>query len=358
MTYKIKSGIKNINNYLIKKDVDDSESVWYTYLITVKRKKEINKMAHLVENMFSVKATPWHKLGNIIQEAPSTAEGIKLAGLDWGVTTKPLFTADGTAVQANGIVRETDGRVLGVVGKRYTPLQNSEAFSFFDPFLASGEASLETAGSLRNGERIWVLAKLNKAPIEVSGNDVVDKYLLLSNGHDGVMGVRVSLTPVRVVCSNTLSMAHTAQESKFIRIMHSKKVVENLEKVREVVNIAENAFKATEEQMRIMAKRNINQADLRKYVEVALSLNMDTERAELLNERIIDRVVELFDLSPGSIEAGHTYWGAYNAANYYLANEAGREQDTRLNSIWFGANRKKDQNAFDMAARMAAGMAV
>jgi phage/plasmid-like protein (TIGR03299 family) len=328
------------------------------YLSYNDQKKEI-KMAHVVESMFSARGiTPWHGLGNVIQEAPNTAEGIKLAGLNWGVTTKPLFTADGTAVQANGIIRETDGRVLGVVGKRYTPLQNSEAFSFFDPFLESGEASLETAGSLRHGERIWVLAKLNKAPIEISGNDVVNKYLLLSNGHDGVMGVRVSLTPIRVVCNNTLSMAHTSQESKFVRIMHSKKVVENLEKVREVVNIAENAFQATEEQMRIMSKRNINQDDLRKYVEVSLSLNMDTERAELLNDRIIDRVVELFDVSPGAIEAGHTYWGAYNAVNYFLAHEKGREQDTRLNSLWFGQARKQDQNAFNLATRMASGMSV
>src|SRR5262245_60129369 len=117
-------------------------------------------MAHAVESMFSVKETPWHGLGEVILDAPTIEEGIKLAGLDWGVETHPLYLADGREVPSRGMIRATDKSILGVVGPKYTPLQNTEAFGWFQPFIDAKSCHLTTAGSLNEGRRVWVMAEI------------------------------------------------------------------------------------------------------------------------------------------------------------------------------------------------------
>src|SRR4051794_31311156 len=111
-------------------------------------------MAHLIENMFSVRETPWHRLGSVVQEAPTAEEAIRLAGLDWSVGLEPVSLADGREAPARATVRSSDRSILGVVGPRWHPLQNADAFKWFDPFIASGEATFETAGSLDGGRRV------------------------------------------------------------------------------------------------------------------------------------------------------------------------------------------------------------
>ena len=135
---------------------------------------------------------------------------------------------------------------------------------WFQPFLDAKEAALHTAGSLRNGSRIWVLAKLNRDPLVIAQGDEVEKFILLSHGHDGSLAVRVGFTPVRVVCQNTLAMAHGSDASKLIRVKHTKDVHENLANIREVMDLANAEFEATAEQYRLLARKSINQADLRK----------------------------------------------------------------------------------------------
>ncbi len=150
-------------------------------------------MAHEVETMAFFGALPWHRLGTALEEAdlydwPSAS---RKAGLDWEVELVPLVTADTQAQVDHRAVRRTpDSKVLGVVGPRYAPLQNKDAFGWFQPFLDAREAALHTAGSLRSGSRIWVLAKLNRDPLVIAEGDTVEKFLLLSHGHDGSLAVR------------------------------------------------------------------------------------------------------------------------------------------------------------------------
>lgn len=320
-------------------------------------------MAHEVESMFSVKVTPWHGLGKVIGEAPSTADAIRLAGLDWGVRLEELFTADGKSAPARATVRTTDNKVLAVVGDTYVPLQNQKAFEFFDPFVASGNAILETAGSLREGCRIWVLARLNRAPIEVVKGDTVLKYLLLSNGHDGTMAVRIGFTPVRVVCANTLAAAHSHGESKLIRVIHSKQVAQNVEAIREIINAADAAFEASAEQYRFLASRNICQGDLDKFVRVVFDMKTaETERQAASQKTLIDRIAQLFEKGYGNELKGviGTYWGLYNGVNQYLNYEYGRNQKVlsagnarRLDGLWFGNLAQMNKKALDTAMEMA-----
>ena len=159
-----------------------------------------------VESMFSVREKPWHWLGTIVAEAPDSSAALELAGLDWTVIQKDIATADGGKVipgfKAN--VRESDEKVLGIVTDRYKVVQNTEAFAFTDALLGEG-VRYETAGSLQGGRRIWLLAKLPQQYI-INGDEITP-YLVFMNSHDGSGSIKVAMTPIRVVCSNTLNLA-------------------------------------------------------------------------------------------------------------------------------------------------------
>lgn len=316
-------------------------------------------MAHEVENMFSVAKTPWHRLGKVVRKAPTVAEAIKLAGLDWRVSMKALQTVEGgLPVPDRAIVRDSDQTVLGVVGPDYVPLQNDRAFEFFNPFLDSGECKLETAGSLRQGKRIWILAKLNRDPIKIAKNDTVEKFLLLSNSHEGYSSVRVGFTPVRVVCANTLAMAVSDKQSSLLRVRHQSTLHESLDKVQAIVNTANAAFEATAEQYKALADCAVVEKDVKKYVtQVFFDHKIETERMKLRLEKMTETITRLFETGRGNDRPGvrGTMWALYNGATEFLSHEVGKDEDQRLNSLWFGTNLERNKRAFEVAMAMAGG---
>ena len=315
-------------------------------------------MSHEIETMAFFQETPWHGLGTALQEDdlydwPKTCEK---AGLAWDVELVPLVTADTqTQVAHKAVRRKTDGRILGVVGHRYAALQNRDAFAWFQPFLDAKEAALHTAGSLRQGSRIWVLAKLNRRPLVVAPGDEVEKFILLSHGHDGSLAVRVGFTPVRVVCQNTLSMAHGSDASKLIRIKHTKDVHENLANIREVMDLANQEFEATAEQYRLLARKSINQADLRSYVKKVFQVKDDQESSTRL-KNIMEEIVGLAEAGRGNElpSVSGTLWTAYNGVAEWLGYERGNSQGNRLNSLWFGDGAYLNRHALETALVMAA----
>ena len=221
-------------------------------------------MSHEVEKMVFAGATPWHGLGTEIDNATNFWDAFQLAGLDWEVETEPVFRKDGSEVKAQAAVRTSDNRVLGVVGPRWTPLQNRDAFKVFEPLVDSGDLILHTAGSLRNGERIWVLCQLGTENSEIVKDDEIAKFVLLSNGHDGKLAVHLGFTPIRVVCANTEAMARGSKASKLIRVRHHRFVKNNVEKLRDIMNLANQEFETTADNYRFLASRQINSKDLRK----------------------------------------------------------------------------------------------
>jgi phage/plasmid-like protein (TIGR03299 family) len=267
-----------------------------------------------------------------------------------------LQTADTQAkVSHRGVRRTSDGRILGVVGPRFAALQNKDAFDWFQPFLDAREAALHTAGSLRGGSRVWVLAKLNHNPLVVAPGDEVEKFILLSHSHDGSLAVRCGFTPVRVVCQNTLSMAHGSDASKLIRIKHMKDVLENLANVREVMDVANAEFEATAEQYRRLARRSINQADLRRYVNQVFQVEEGQKRSTRL-KNIMEEIVRLAEAGRGNElpSVSGTLWTAYNGVPEWLGYQRGNSQGNRLNSLWFGDGAALNQHALEVALGMAA----
>lgn len=322
-------------------------------------------MAHELEiingqaQMFYRGQAPWHGLGRFIKEdqVVTSEDAIVASGLDWNVSTKPLFLADGTQAPSNAVVREDNNRILGVVSKEYVPLQNKSAFTFFDPFIQSGEAIYETAGSLREGRRIWVLAKLNKDPMVIAKGDEVEKYILLSNSHDGTMAVRAGFTPIRVVCQNTLSMAMNNDASQLIRLKHTKNLQENLSRISEIMNLANQRFEATAEQYRFLANKTISRQDLERFVKLVFVGEKYVEMEKQgLNpaSRILENVIPLFEKGRGNDLASikNTAWSAYNAVNEYLQYERGTDVDLRLDKMWFGDSANLNQKALSIITKM------
>ena len=202
-------------------------------------------MSAYVEAMFSVTEMPWHHLGVILDNPPSISEAIIKAGLNWKVDAFPI-----QVIQKNGMIeRRLESKehvgicrlneqgevinILGIATTGYGLLQNEEAFEFFQPIVESGLVTLETAGTLKNGKVIWILAKLNNdidVGISVKGNaDIVKQYLLLSTAHTGKRSVKISFTPIRVVCWNTLSMA---DRDTGILIPHRKNIKDRITEVK------------------------------------------------------------------------------------------------------------------------------
>ncbi len=193
-------------------------------------------MAAQVETMFYTRERPWHGLGTRVEEAPSSREALRLAGLDWQVLQKPIMTTDGQMVvgfRAN--VRDRDSRVLGVVTDRYKVVQNGDAFAFTDDLLGEG-VTYETAGSLQDGRKTWLLAELPQRYI-ISGDEIAP-YLVFMNAHDGSGSIKVAMTPVRVVCMNTLNLA-LATAKRCWSTAHTGDIRAKIEDARDTLLFAE-----------------------------------------------------------------------------------------------------------------------
>ena len=191
-------------------------------------------MSHEVESMVYVREKPWHSLGVRVEEAMTSAQAIELAGLNWTVETKPIFTESG--IQIPGYVsntRSSDNSILGVVTEKYKIVQNSEAFAFTDNLIGP-DCRYETAGSLRNGKKIWLLANLPRTKIL---DDDVDQYLVFTNTHDGTGAVKVAVTPTRVVCNNTLNIA-LSNASRFWSCKHMGKMEDKLAEATHTLKLA------------------------------------------------------------------------------------------------------------------------
>jgi phage/plasmid-like protein (TIGR03299 family) len=178
--------------------------------------------------------------------------------------------------------------------------------------------------------------------------------VLLSNSHDGTTSVRVGFTPIRVVCANTLSLAHADKAgSRLIRVRHTRRLAENLDSLREVMDLADQEFSATADQYRRLRDKGINQNDLATYVRKVFQI--ESKQLNGQQRRIIESVFRLFEEGKGTELSGvrGTLWGAYNAVSEYLGYERGKGQDTRLASLWFGDSARTNQRALEVALAMA-----
>ncbi len=293
--------------------------------------------------------SPWHTLGIELNHPKTAREAIEIAGLDYTVVKKRLEVNTGLKQDAYATVRTDTGDVLGIVNESYEPIQNVDAFRFFDALVAEDEAIYETAGVLGKGERIWILARL-PGYIKVHGNDIVNKYLLLTNSHDGSSHVRVKLTPIRVVCNNTLTSA--LQGAGEVHISHTPNAVRDLEQAVTLLGLSNSLYEQLDVIFNGMATKKITEEQLREYVQALVPDNEEAEN-NARTEKIRNSVLQLHASGRGAHLSRGTLWGAFNSVTEYKDHMMlGGDSTTRLNSIWFGRGEQLKLKAFHLAERM------
>jgi len=238
-------------------------------------------MAANVETMFSTREKPWHGLGTVVEEAPASADALRLAGLDWNVVQKDIFTNHGKVDGYKANVRDTDNQVLGVVTDRYKVIQNVDAFAFTDELLGEG-VRYETAGSLQGGRKVWLLARLPREYI-ISGERITP-YLVFSNTHDGSGAVRVAITPVRVVCNNTLNLALNTASRSFSMI-HAGDIRGKINEARQTLFMADTYMEHLGKEFEHLRKVKLTDQQVKEYIEVLLPIEKDASMLAAKNTR-------------------------------------------------------------------------
>ena len=248
-------------------------------------------MSAMVETMFSAgREKVWHNLGVRVSETVSSEDAIRLAGLDWTVDQQPIYLENGIKIDdAYANVRSSDGKPLGIVGNKYKIVQNTEAFAFTDTLLGEG-VRYETAGSLKGGKVIWLLAKMPES-VEILG-DKVDPYLVFTNTHDGSGAVRVCMTPVRIVCNNTLNAAlRTAKRTWSAR--HTGSITNKLDDAMETLQFAQRYIEATKETFEELYKVKMNEFTLERTLSNIIPITKDMTERQINNQQMIRNDIRL-----------------------------------------------------------------
>lgn len=231
-------------------------------------------MAACVETMMYVGEKPWHGLGTEVKEAPTSADAIRLAGLDWLVKQEDLYIkgVDGnfTKVPLKANVRDTDHKFLGGVTNRYGIIQNYECFAFTDKFIGD-DVRYETAGSLNGGKKIWLLARMKR---QILAEETIDPYLVFMNTHDGTGAVRVAMTPIRVVCNNTLNLA-LSTASRHWSCAHKGNIMDKLDAARFTLCNAKEYMDALEEEFGELKLKKISESQLRNMIDTLLKIEYE-----------------------------------------------------------------------------------
>jgi len=247
-----------------------------------------------VETMFYTRVAPWHGLGVCVEETLNSQEALVAAGLDWNVIQRPLMTSTYDPVpgyKAN--IRETDNSILGVVTDRYKVVQNQEAFAFTDALLGEG-VKYETAGSLNEGKRIWMLAKLpDKYIME---GEQIEPYLVFSSSHDGSAAIKVCMTPIRVVCQNTLNLA-IGNAKRIWSTIHVGDLARKMDDAHNTLLLAEKYMGRLGAEFSRLSKMRLSDAKVMEYIEMLLPMDdkpTDIHRKNILQIRE-DMKIRYFD---------------------------------------------------------------
>jgi phage/plasmid-like protein (TIGR03299 family) len=266
-------------------------------------------MSANVETMMYVREKPWHGLGTEVAEAPASADALRFAGLDWTVRQEPVYNSRGGIIKGyKSNVRDSDGSVLGIVGDRYKVVQNIDAFNFTDD-LIGGDVRYETAGSLREGKQIWLLAKMPERRI---AGDAVEPFLCFTNSHDGGSGVKVCMTPIRVVCNNTLNLALSSAKRSW-SLRHTENVHERLDEARDCLFRADRYMDGLEEYADTAADRRLRDDEISAILNELFPISEQATERETANVNKCKDEFWVCYFSPDLLKFRGTAWGAINA---------------------------------------------
>ena len=275
-------------------------------------------MAASVESMFYVRETPWHGLGTRVNEALNSKEALTAAGLDWNVIQEPIYTEEKELIEGyKANVRDTDRHVLGVVTDRYKIVQNQEAFAFTDELLGEG-VRYETAGSLQGGRKVWLLAHLPHEYI-ISG-ERISPYLVFFNSHDGSGAIKAAITPIRVVCQNTLNLALSTAKRSWSMI-HTGDIKGKMQEAKDTLFMAEKYMDNLGKEFETLRRKKLTDEQVLEYIEILLPLEEDSTPQQIRNMKRLreDMKMRYFD-APDLKDVGKNAYAFVNAVSDFATH--------------------------------------
>lgn len=332
-------------------------------------------MSHALEivdgkvSMAYAGAVPWHRLGTKVEDDVTIEEFIVAANLDWTVKKYAMqVAATGQTVPSHmALIRETDSKVLDVVtDENWKPVQNIEAFEFFRPMLETDKVKLHTAGSLHGGQVVWCLARV-ASDFELFNGDKVEGYLLFTNYHKYGMATDIRFTPVRVVCNNTIQMALSDDKrgNGSVKLSHRNEF--DAEQARLMLGVVDEKMTTYKALAEFLGSRRFTDETVKQYLAKAFPLastkklvkRNDVELIkDVWHERVdgkltpilsknADLAYQILDKQPGAEFAPGTWWQAFNAVTFITDHQAGRDDETRLKSQWYGPNKTVKDRALE-----------
>ena len=316
-------------------------------------------MAHMIEtrsgkvSMAYAGEVPWHGLGTKVPNDLTPVQMLEAAGLDWTVEKIPAYAkvaGKNVAIGQSALVRSADNKILDVVSDDWNPVQNEEAFDFFNDFVAAGDMEMHTAGSLQDGKIIWGLAKV-KESFDLFKGDQIDSYLLFSNFHKYGHSTDVRFTPIRVVCNNTLTLSLNSKVEQMAKISHRK--VFNPDNVKDMLGIAHTKLAQYKEMASFLGTKRYSDENIVEYFTRIFPVTGSNENKKKEVSKSASLALDILDNQPGAEYAPGTWWQAFNAVTYLTDHVAGRSADTRLTSAWYGYNKGVKTKALELAVEMA-----
>lgn len=314
-------------------------------------------MAHNLEivngkaSMAWAGTVPWHGLGTQVANDLTAHEMMVAADLNWRVNevdTYAIVNGQHIPTGMKALLRETDNKVLTQVGKGWHPVQNEEAFEFFKEFVDEGHMEMNTAGSLNGGRMVWAMAKLKDNFFDVFGGDRTEGFLLFSNPHEYGKTIDIRMTMTRVVCQNTIAMALNGGSKNFVKVNHRKKF--DAEMVKEAMGIATTKMDRFKKFAEYLGSKRTTKDTLQTYFGELFGKSEKKEGRLTRNGEI---AMETVELQPGADFAAGSWWQAFNTVTYMTNHVLGRSNDTRMQSVWYGANQNLNAKALELALQMA-----
>ena len=269
---------------------------------------EVESLAY-VSNKQNGRFVPWHGLGTAVENAMTSAEALELGGLDWNVTPRPVFTDN--HIQIPGYVantRDTDDQILGIVTNKYKIVQNKEAFEFTD-HLIGDDVRYETVGSLRGGKSVFLLAQMPKE--KILGDDI-QPYLCFTNTHDGTGAIKIALTPIRVVCCNTLNLAMSSAKRVW-SCKHMGNLEGRMHEAAETLELAHNYMENLDVTAQRLANTTISNDTIREIVAEMFPIDESaTDRIQANMKKAKDEFMIAYFM-PDIAQFRNTAWGLVNA---------------------------------------------
>jgi phage/plasmid-like protein (TIGR03299 family) len=318
-------------------------------------------MAHMIETRNGIAQmayagdVPWHGLGTRVPADLTPIQMLEAAGLNWHVDMIPSYYVNPLSQEVepigrSALVRDVDGKMLDVVSEDWNPVQNEEAFEFFNDFVAAGDMEMHTAGSLRDGQIVWGLAKV-KESFELFKGDQIDSYLLFSNFHKYGHSTDVRFTPIRVVCNNTLTLSLNSQIEQMAKISHRK--VFNPDDVKGMLGIAHDKLAQYKEMAAYLGSKRYTNETIVDYFKRIFPVTGSAESKKKEISRNAQLALDMLNTQPGAEYAPGTWWQGFNTITYLTDHQLGRTSDNRLTSAWYGSNRTLKTKALETAIEYA-----